>query len=161
MPNASALWSNKGLDISIDSATDPLGRVWHYTYGSPGGIAGFLKTVTDPLNHATGYAYTSARLTSVTDANGNVVKTITYDSNGRVIKQQFADGGFETYDYIVSGGIVTSTTITDPLGRKMTNRFNASGYILGSVDALGQSSQSTLDLTNQLSHRDYRPVWLS
>ncbi len=135
----------------VSSVSDPLGRIWTYTYGSFGGIGGFLTAVTDPLGNKTSYAYDNARLTSVTDSLGYVVKRVTYDSNGRVIRQQFADGGFETYDYFLSGGIVTSTTITDALGRKTTKRFNANGYVVGSVDALGQSSQVTRDLVTNLA----------
>jgi YD repeat-containing protein len=82
----------------VSTATNPIGKVWSYTYGTFGFASGFLATVTDPLGNTTNYSYTNARLTSVTDSRGNVVKTITYDSNGRVIKQQFADGGFETYE---------------------------------------------------------------
>ena len=134
----------------VASVTNPLGQSWNYTYGAPGGISGFLLQVTDPLGKSTNYSYTNARLTSITDRNGNVVKTLTYDSNGRVIKQQFADGGFETYEYELSGGVVTSTTITDTVGRRTTKRFNASGYIIGSVDALGQTATITRDLTTNL-----------
>jgi len=146
----------RSITLSYDSSgfvgtvTDPLGKIWKYTYGSAGGISGFLLKVTDPLGKATNYSYTNARLASVTDRNGNVVKTLTYDSNGRVIKQQFADGSFETYDYGLSGGVITSTTITDTLGRRSIKRFNASGYIIGSVDALGQTATITRDLTTNL-----------
>lgn len=135
----------------VGTVTDPLGQTTKYTYGVAGGIAGFLLKVTDQLNHSTNYSYTNARLSSVTDRNGNVIKQLTYDGNGRVIRQQFADGGFETYEYVLSGGIVTSTTITDPLGRKTTKRFNANGYIIGSVDALGQTATITRDLTTNLA----------
>ena len=134
----------------IGSATDPLNHTWTYTYESFGGIAGFLASVTDPLGNTTRYSYATARLTSVTDARGNFAKRITYDTSGRVIRQQFADGGSETYDYILSGGIVTSTIITDPLGRKTTKRFNANGYLVGLVDAMGQTSRITLDETTNL-----------
>jgi RHS repeat-associated protein len=134
----------------IGTAKDPLNHIWTYAYGTFDGIAGFLASVTDPLGHTTSYSYTGARLSSVTDSRGNVLKRITYDSNGRAIKQQFADGGFETYEYVLSGGIVTSTIITDPLGRKTTKRFNANGYLIESVDPLGQSSKITLNLTTNL-----------
>lgn len=135
----------------VHTATDPLGRTWTYAYGNFEGIVGFLASVTDPADKVTNYSYAGARLSSVTDPRGNVVKRITYDSNGRVIKQQFADGGFETYDYALSGGIVTSTIITDPLGRKLTKRFNANGYVIGSVDALGQAAVITRDLNTNLA----------
>jgi len=134
----------------VSMATDPIGRVWSYTYGTFGNFSNLLATVTAPLGATTSYNYTNARLASVTDPRGNVVKALTYDNNGRVITQQFSDGGVETYDYFLSGGVVTSTIITDPLGRKTTKRFNANGYLVSVVDALGQSSQLTLDLTTNL-----------
>jgi len=80
-----------------------------------------------------------AQLTSVKDKRGVVVKQVTYDANGRVISQQFADSGTETYQYTLSGAIVTGITITDPLGRKESRRFSSTGYVIGSTDELGQS----------------------
>lgn len=124
----------------IIKATDPTGRVWEYDYGS----VGALTRVTDPLGQETRYQYTSvgARLTSVTDRRGNVVKRITYDAVGRVTSQQFADGGVESYAYTLSGNVVTSVAVTDPLGRVETKRFSAAGYIIGITDALGQESRT-------------------
>jgi RHS repeat-associated protein len=124
----------------VISVTDHVGRAWHYTY-DPSVAFGILGTVTDPLGEVTTYGYTNLRLSSITDPRGNLVKRIIYDSSGRVISQQFADGGIERYDYTLSGGIITETTITDPLSRKTTKRFNASGYVIGTTDALGQSSK--------------------
>lgn len=122
----------------ITKVTDPLGRQWRYAYDPS---SGSLGSVTDPLDGVTSYGYTNLRLSSVTDPRGNFLKRITYDSAGRVISQQFADGGTERYDYTLSGGIVTSTTITDPLGRQTVKRFNASGYVIGTIDSFGQNSK--------------------
>jgi RHS repeat-associated protein len=132
------------LGARITRATDPLGRVWQYAYDSDGN----LTSVTDPLGQVTRYAHQPIRplsppvLFSITDGRGNLVKEITYNTtDGRVIAQRFADGGVESYSYTLSGRVVTGVTITDTLGRKMSKRFNASGYVIGEVDALGQSSQ--------------------
>jgi RHS repeat-associated protein len=133
----------------VITVTDPLNRSWHYTY-DPSVAFGILSTVTDPMGGVTRYAYTNLRLSSITDRRGNFLKRITYDSSGRVITQQFADGGIERYDYTLSGGIVTETTITDPLGRKKTKRFNASGYVIGTIDALGQSAKIERGIGNNL-----------
>jgi RHS repeat-associated protein len=129
----------------ITRATNPLGHSWRYTYGAFG-----LETVTDPLNNVTRYAYDNFDLTSVTDGRGNVVKRLTYDGNGRVLTQTFADGGVERYDYSFSGQTITSVVITDVLGRKETKRFNASGYVIATSDALGQSSQIERDIATSL-----------
>jgi len=83
----------------IVTATDPLGRSWHYTYEGTPGVAGGpgLTTVTDPSNNVTRYVYvTGRRLTRTIDPRGNTVKRVRYDGNGRVVQQQFADGGTET-----------------------------------------------------------------
>ncbi|HEX7955432.1 MAG TPA: RHS repeat-associated core domain-containing protein [Pyrinomonadaceae bacterium] len=131
----------------VTSVTDHTNRVWRYTYG-----AGALTTVTDPAGGVVRYEYQSVpfQLTAVYDKRGTAVKRITYDNNGRVTRQQFADNGAETYDYFLSGGLVTQTTVTDPLGRKRVMRFNASGYVVATVDGLGQTSKVTRDIaTNQ------------
>ena len=125
---------------------DHSGQEWRYTYDPSGSVA----SVTDPLGNITTYGYTNLRLTSITDPRGNFVKRLTYNSAGRVISQQFADGGIERYDYTLSGAIVTSTTITDPLGHKITKRFNANGYVIGRVNELGLNLNITRDLATGL-----------
>ena len=121
--------------------TDLLNRSWRYTYEE-----GRITTVTDPLDGVTRYSYTPNGLIRVTDKRGTIVKEITYNANGRVISQQFADGGLEQYDYTLAGGIVSATTITDPRGNKRMFRFNASGYVIETVDEIGQRAQITRDL---------------
>ena len=142
---------------NVAQATDPLNRSWTYEYSnSP--YRGILISVTDPVGNVTRYGYdysfvnntNLARLNTITDPRGNGVKGVLYDFRGRVIRQGFADGGIETYDYFLSGGIVTQTTITDPLGRKMIKRFNANGYVIEQTDALGQKSKIDRNLTNNL-----------
>ncbi|HEY0762426.1 MAG TPA: RHS repeat-associated core domain-containing protein [Pyrinomonadaceae bacterium] len=142
---------------SVSRVTDPIGRVWNYTYGAFNGIAGFLANVSGPLNQSWQYSYTNARLSSVTDPRGIVTKRITYDGNGRVIAQQFADGGTEHYEYDLSGITVTATRIIDTMGRVNTRRFNASGYILSKTDPFGQTSQINRDLTTNLPTSNVGP----
>ena len=123
--------------------TDPLGRHWQYSYDG----AGYLATVTDPLGGVMRYGYDfQGQLTSVTDKRGNVIKQLTYDPNGCVTDQQFADGGIEHYDYTLAGAIISSTTITSARGNKRTLRFNANGYVTELTDRLGQRSQVNRDL---------------
>ncbi|MCI0389182.1 MAG: DUF6531 domain-containing protein, partial [Acidobacteria bacterium] len=139
----------------IVQATDPLGRLWRYGYG--GGNS--LVTVTDPQGNVTRYGYGIAGLlTSVTDERGFVKKKITYETDiARVIKQEFADGGFETYDYKLSGTVVTETKVTDSLGRVRTMRFSAAGYVIGMTDELGQSSIIQRDMTTNLNQETTGP----
>ena len=137
----------------ITRATDPLGRAWQYTYEGTPGVAGNpgLTTVTDPLNKVTRYGYvTGGRLASITDKRGIVMKAITYDASGRVIEQRFAAGGFEQYAYSLSGNVVTAASLTDSLGRSISKRFNASGYVTGMTDSLGQKSRIERDINTNL-----------
>jgi RHS repeat-associated protein len=137
----------------IVSATDPAGRVWRYTYEGTPGVSGNpgLTTVTDAAGNVMRYEYTTGgRLSKVIDNRGVVAKRLTYDVNGRVVEQKFADGGTETYDYSLSGLTVTAATMTDSLGRTETKRFNATGYVISTVDSLGQSSRIERDSTTNL-----------
>ena len=130
--------------------TDSIGRTWHYTYEGTPGVAGVpgLTTITDPAGHVMRYTYvTGGRLASVIDPRGNTVKQITYDANGRVASQTFADGGTETYTYQLSGTIVTNTVIRDPLGNVTSKRFDGNSYVLANTDAAGQTITYTRDLT--------------
>jgi RHS repeat-associated protein len=140
----------------VSTVTDPLNRSWHYTY-DPSVAFGILSTVTDPLGGVTRYGYTNLRLSSITDPRGNLAKRLAYDGGGRVISQQFADGGIERYDYTLSGNIITSTAVTDPLGRKATKRFNANGYVIETIDTLGQSAKIDRGLNNNLPNSTSGP----
>jgi len=137
----------------VSEVRDPLGRITKYGYDSDLR----LISVTDPAGGVTSYTYDTSgffgtnHLLSITDPRGNRVKEITYDGNGRVIAQLFANSGVERYSYTLSGGLVTSTTITDVLGRTEVKRFNANGYTIGSIDSLGQVSTTERDLTNNLA----------
>jgi RHS repeat-associated protein len=138
----------------ITSVTDSSGRAWRYTYEGTPGTAGSpgLTTVTDPLGNVMRYTYSiGGRLSSVVDKRGVTVKQITYDGNGRVVRQEYADGGFEQYDYILSGRLVTSVTHTDQLGHIITKRFSAGGYLVGMTDELGQTSKTDRDINSNLA----------
>ncbi|MEK6324767.1 MAG: peptidoglycan DD-metalloendopeptidase family protein [Acidobacteriota bacterium] len=144
----------------IITATDPIGRTWRYTYEGTLGVPGpnGLTTVTDPLNNVMRYDYViGGRLSKVTDKRGIVAKQITYNTNGWVIEQKFADGGVEQYSYGLAGRVVASVTVSDPLGRTMSKRFNAAGYVIAETDALGQSSQTDRDLTTNLANSTRGP----
>src|SRR2546426_3002542 len=144
--------TNAGTHIT--SATDPLGHTWRYTYeGNPSeGTGPILTTVTDPLGRVTRYDYIrGGRLVKVTNPLGNVSKQIDYEVNSpRVVKEIYADGGFETFSYGFSGQVITLAIVTDSLGRKTTRQFNAAGYVISETDALGQESKIERDLTTNL-----------
>lgn len=138
----------------IISATDPIGRTWTYSYSSNGHLA----SVTDPLNHSMTYSYrSSGGMQSITDKRNNVVNTVTYSLDGRVSSQTFADGGVESYNYTISGGRVTSARVTDPENRITSYRFNSLGYVLASIDGLGQPSIINRDTNTNLASQVVGP----
>ncbi|HNJ39785.1 MAG TPA: RHS repeat-associated core domain-containing protein [Acidobacteriota bacterium] len=147
-----------GTENQVIAVTDVMQRRWEYQYGpdqgdalNPDFNAFLLLSVTDPLGHTMRYEYIAlarvfgavrdgGRLKQVIDKRGNIVKDIEYESGGtgRVISQKFADGGVERYSYTVAGGQVTGVTITDPMGRVTSRRFNTAGYVIETTDELGQ-----------------------
>ncbi len=143
--------------IRFTGATDPLGNTWHYTYegNASEGTGAILTTVTDPRGGVTRYDYIrGGRLVAVTDPRGNVVKRIDYQSvtpiSLIVAKETYVDGGFEAFTYGLSGQIITSTTVTDSLGRSLTQQYNSAGYVISETDALGQVSKITRNLNTNL-----------
>ncbi|MBL8188224.1 MAG: IPT/TIG domain-containing protein, partial [Acidobacteria bacterium] len=134
--------------VIAGKAGDPLQRITSYTYGS----GRHLTKATDQLGKDYEYTYSGNNLSQVKDRRGNIVKTLTYDANGRVITQTFADGGTVRYNYTLSGDVVTGITIIDQLGRTTSKRFNAQGYVIEESDALGQVSVITRAIgTNTVS----------
>jgi RHS repeat-associated protein len=150
----------------VESMTDPLGRKTRYAYefNRNQGLAWLLRSVIDPLGNTVTYTYNNFNfITSVTDARNVVVKRIDYYLGGaglpdqrltnRVKSQTFANGRKEAYEYSFAGQAVTGVKIrsypsylpdttpdNDPLVRVQTRRFNARGYLVESIDALGQRS---------------------
>jgi len=142
--------TDKGHQV-VSSVTDPIGRTWNYIYTDANVLGGCqLASVTDPLGFSEKYGYNLFALTSITDKRGNVAKRIAYDSSNRVISETFADGGVESISYSLSGTIVTSATVTDPMGRVSSVRFSGAGYTLQRTDPLGQTTQFQRDIGTNL-----------
>lgn len=133
----------------VEQVTDFTGRRWLYTY-SAAVFANQLATVTDPLDNVVTYTYDEGPLESIRDGRGNIIKTIEYNIDGRVSRQTFADGSFETYTYQLSGAVITAARISDSLGRVESKRFNWAGYVIGSLDSLGQGASIDRDIVTNL-----------
>lgn len=133
--------SNLGYDGSgqLTSISDPAGRgslTLGYTSGKLTSVTdwavparvvtyqydgnGRLWKVTDRESKTTTFGYdgTTHRLTTITDARGNVALTNTYDAQGRVAAQKDArglvTGDVTTFDYVVNPDTTRVTTVTAP-----------------------------------------------
>jgi YD repeat-containing protein len=98
----------------------PTARVVEYQYEGSNQDVGRLLKVVDREGKITqfGYSGTSHRLTAITDANGHVAVTNTYDAQGRVATQKDArgltTGQQTTLSYVTNGDGTKTTTVTLP-----------------------------------------------
>lgn len=106
----------------LSTVTDwqtPNARVVEFGYDS--NTPSRLHTVTDREGNVTTYAYdgTSQRLTSITDDNGHVALSLTYDGSGRVATQKdakgLASGQQSTLTYVTNGDGTKTTTASSPV----------------------------------------------
>lgn len=127
-----------------------LGTVATYTY-----TGDRLASVTYADNSKFTFAYDgNFRLTTVTDALGNIVEAHTYDSQGRALTSE-KHGGVDRYtvSYVSS----TRTDVTDALGRvtKYTYATNKTRRVVTQVEGLcdcgGGSQTQTWAYDNQLN----------
>jgi len=160
-----ALTFVRGADGRIAQVVDPGGRVWSFAYSD----RGELTSVTDPLGNVTRYAYDDAqRMVSITDRRGNVKVRNFFDAQGRVVRQQFADGSFFWFEYRNDGtvrttnenGDVTTYTVnatgqasatTDPLGRITRQQTNADSQLIGLTDPRGVETRFDYDANGNLT----------
>ncbi len=124
----------------LDTVTDwqtPTARVVTYDYDTNSPPR--LRTVTDRLGNQTTFGYdgTSQRVATITDADGHVALTNTYDAQGRVATQKdargLASGQQWEFAYTVNPDNTRLTTATAPA--------NASGWRLvqeHTYDSLGR-----------------------
>lgn len=146
----------RSLTLSYDGSnritlvTDPIGRTVQYDYTS----AGYLSTVTDPMNGVTTYGYNGQnQLVSEQDARKITIAQNTYDSAGRVIAQQQADGGIIQFFYTLLNPTVPNspligTTVVDPLHNPTSYRFTPGQLLTDATDPSGQTTSYTLDPTH-------------
>jgi len=113
-----------GRDV-ITEMTDVIGRTTTYTYdysADPG--TGRLVSVTNPAGGVTRYTYDAqGRMTSIIDPRGNTAVTISFDVNGRVCQEQYADGGAHKYYYL------TADQATTPWAMNLLTEAAAGGPI--------------------------------
>jgi YD repeat-containing protein len=138
----------------IQKITDQGGRSVSYQYDA----AGRLVTMTDSLGQTTGYTYDAAnRLLTNTNPRGIVEASRTYDANGRITQEQYADGSVMQVIYTLinptapQGGIA-STKVVMPNGSSQTFRVDSGLYASVSTDGLGNGSLTNRTLgTNRVN----------
>jgi RHS repeat-associated protein len=166
-----AITVQRNASAQVTKITSPSGRWIAFTYNA----AGLVSQVQDNAARTVSYAYTSNRLTSVTNANGDVwsytydangrMSTVvdprhntmlanTYDSNGRVATQTYADGSSIQFAYTVdTNGNVTQTDVTDRNGSVRRVQTSATGDILQDTFPLGAPEQQVMAYTrDSISH---------
>ncbi|MGX7826360.1 RHS repeat-associated core domain-containing protein [Actinokineospora sp. 24-640] len=119
----------------VTRAYDNIGREVRYTYDD----AGRLATVTDVAGGVTTYTYDSAdRITRITDARGVAYLDVSYDGNGRVARQDLADGGSYHFAYTLDeAGQITETRVTQPNGAVRRVAFDANRMVVSDTQAHG------------------------
>ena len=140
-PNGRSIFLTYDASNRITQARDEVGRIVTYQYDT----SGRLESVTDPMNGVEQYTYdTSHRMLTVRDKRNNVMVTNTYDGNGRVATQTYADGQTGSLAYTLDGtGKVTQVDITDERGIVERMTFNASGYPLVITRALNTPQEQS------------------
>ena|GEM_PF-6371939 len=110
----------------ITQITDQTGRSVYYEYNANN----TLRTFTNADNDTLEYEYTNNRVTKITDFNGNIFLQNTYDTQGRVTRQDIPDQGTSTIAYNLNDRI---TTVTDSTGVRRYF-YNALGQITAVED---------------------------
>ena len=124
----------------LTSVSDWLSPARTVTYGYD--ASGRLQTVTNRDGKTTTYGYDgqTQRVTSITDARGNVSLTLTYDAQGRVQTEKDArgliTGEATTFAYVVNPDASRVTTATLPpssfepsFSPTVADSYNALGWI--------------------------------
>jgi RHS repeat-associated protein len=137
-------YATAGSHSVISQVEDNAGRTVKYGYNT---TTGTLTSVTDADNKQTTYGYdASNRLTTITDPKLKTFLTNHYDANGRV-DQQTVDGGTYTFEYTLTSGKVTATKVTDPRSHVRNTTYDAAGYLVKDVHAVGTPSEQTYTIT--------------
>jgi RHS repeat-associated protein len=145
-PNGRFITLTYDPSYRITQAQDNIGRTVGYTYDT----SGRLWKVTDPENGVTEYAYDGAhRVTRIKDPRGIIYLMNQYDGQDRVTRQVLADGGAYQFAYSVDGQGNAVTEGTNPRGYVTRTTFNAAGYAIARVEAVGTTVERTTTTTRE------------
>jgi RHS repeat-associated protein len=128
--------------------TDPLGHATSYAYDANGNLA----SITDANSHTTKYTYNADdERTKVEKPNGATVET-GYDGAGYVTSQTDGNGKTTTY---VRNVLEQPVEVIDPLSRKTTETFDAAGNLASVVDPDERKTTYAYDDAGRLTGVDY------
>jgi len=131
---------------------DNAGRAVNFTYTN-----GLLTAISDLNGRSTTYTYnTQYKLATVTAADGQLIYTNTYDSQGRVISQNdgLSTNGLMTFTYSEAAGKLT-TTVSDRVGAKTVYTHDAQYRLLTKKNPVGATTTYTYDaFGNRTSVKD-------
>lgn len=126
-----------------------------------------VLTEVSPRGHTTTYAYTSGRLTSITDPVGNI-RRFTYDSAGRILTSTDPANKVTTFTYSATSKVLTETspvsgvtrrtydvrdrlaTLTDPVGGVTTWAYDGNSNITQTTNAIGGITARVYDGEDRL-----------
>ncbi|HEY8502812.1 MAG TPA: DUF6531 domain-containing protein, partial [Solirubrobacterales bacterium] len=128
--------------------TDPLGHATEYAYDANGNLA----SKTDAKGHTTKFTYNAANeRTKVERPNGAVLET-GYDGAGYVTSQ--TDANKQTTAY-VRNVLEQPVEVVDPLGRKTSEEFDDAGSLVKLVDPAERTTTYSYDDADRLTGIDY------
>jgi RHS repeat-associated protein len=126
----------------IQKITDQGGRSVSYQYDN----LGRLVRVIDPLGQTMDYTYdANNQLLTTSNQRGIVDASRTYDANGRITQEQYADGSVTQFVYTLindtapQGGL-TATKVIDPNGHTHTYRIDTGLYTCSVADSFNKQS---------------------
>ncbi len=156
----------KGVNGKIAAIADHTGRTLQYSYDDNGNLTGF----TNSEGNAEVFAYQDHQIISVSDFKGNIITSVSYDDNGKVIS--LTEKGL-TYTYEYPGGNVVRRTdidgtweftyndaglvisVKDPGGNTTAKEFDDNGNLALETNARGNTTTYTYDdLGNILTIKD-------
>jgi RHS repeat-associated protein len=125
------------------TVTNALGQQVVRTYDTNS----LLTSETTPLGNKTTFAYTSGRLTAVTDPLGQITR-LTYDAAGRVLSSTDAAGKITTYEYSAQGDLLE---ILNPVGAKIVNTYDVRHRLLTTTDPVSGVTRREYDGNRNLT----------
>ncbi len=127
------------------------GRTVSYGYSSTTASDAALASVTDTEGDTTTFETDGpGRVTKITDPEGRIVISTTYDTEGRALSQQLAGGGSMTFVYDENAG---TTTVTDTVsGDVNVFYWDAEARPVGAIDPIGAATLRAYDSEGRLNH---------